>query len=341
MSVRKYAWGWDCYKDMCQAATRQISSVNIFHLVDPELVPMLANQPAADFDRTELPALRVATDRIFEQIGAPFDPPRVVLVPGAAGSPEVQLRIFASRGLRPKPAIYSIHGGGFVLGSAAAHDGIHWRLAEHIDADVIAVDYRLAPETPFPGPLEDCYAGLRWLFANADSLGVDPKRIVISGSSAGGGLAAALALLAHDRNDVQPAGLMLAYPMLDHRTGTADDPYINPTVGQLGWTAEHNRFGWSAMRGNYQLDDDRRAYFSPMLADGLGVLPPTFIAVGSLDLFLEEDVAFALRVSRAGVPMECHVYPGAVHGFDLLGDTSLGRQFRHDQREALRRWFRR
>jgi acetyl esterase len=200
------------------------------------------------------------------------------------------------------------------------------------------VEYRLAPETPFPGPVEDCYAGLRWVFENAASLGIDGQRIAIMGDSAGGGLAAATTLFARDRKEFLPAGVMLIYPMLDHRSGSAQDVQPNPTTGGFVWTAEDNRFGWSAMKGSYSVEDERAGYFSPSLVGSLEGFPPLFLAVGALDLFFEEGVNFSLRASRAGVPVECHVYPGAVHGFDLVGDTALGRQFRFDQRAALSRW---
>jgi acetyl esterase len=281
---------------------------------------------------------RDATEKFFRSRGKSAREPQVIRVSGAG--PEVELRIYAPPGEGRKPAIYNIHGGGFVMGSASSIDGLNWQLAEEMGAVVVTVDYRLAPETPFPGSVEDCYVGFRWLLANAVSMDADPDRIVVMGDSAGGGLAAALTLWARDRNDLCPAALMLVYPALDHRTGSGSGPHPTATIGHIGWTADHNRFAWSALRGDYKLDDARVAYFSPALATDLQGLPPLFIAVGALDLFLEEEVDFALRASRAGVPVECHVYPGAIHGFDLIGDTSIGRQFRHDRREALCRWFR-
>jgi acetyl esterase/lipase len=131
---------------------------------------------------------------------------------------------------------------------------------------------------------------------------------------------------------------MLIYPMLDHRTGSDQDIQPNSTTGGYVWKAQDNRFGWSAMKGTYAVDDERAGYFSPSLAERLDGFPPLFLAVGALDLFLEEGVNFALRASRTGVPVEIHVYPGAVHGFDLMGDTGLGRQFRFDRHTALSRW---
>ncbi|MGQ3215329.1 MAG: alpha/beta hydrolase [Shinella sp.] len=307
-------------------------------LVDPELRPFLLGGAGFGLNAGNLADVRAAVEQSFGQMGMIGEAPRIVDVAGPAGGPPVQLRIYTPPGAGPRPAIYNIHGGGYVLGSAASNDGLNRQLATETASVVVSVDYRLAPETPFPGPVEDCYAGLRWLFKNADMLGVDERRITIMGDSAGGGLAAATTLLARDRGEFLPSGVMLIYPMLDQRTGSDRDVQPNPTTGGYIWTAEDNRFGWSSMKGSYAIDDARASYFSPGLAERLDGLPPLFLAVGALDLFLEEGVSFALRASRAGVPVECHVYPGAVHGFDLIGETSLGRQFRFDRAAALSRW---
>jgi acetyl esterase len=307
-------------------------------LVDPELRPFLLQGAGLGLTADNLADVRAMVEQSFGQLGMVGEAPRIVTVAGPPGTPPIQLRIYTPPGTGPKPAIYNIHGGGYVLGSAASNDGLNWQLATENASIVVSVDYRLAPETPFPGPVEDCYAGLRWLFDNAATLDLDDLRITIMGDSAGGGLAAATTLLACDRKEFLPSGVMLVYPMLDHRTGSDRDVQPNPTTGGFVWTAEDNRFGWSAMKGTYAADDERAGHFSPSLAERLDGFPPLFLAVGALDLFLEEGVNFALRASRAGVAVECHVYPGAVHGFDLMGETSLGRQFRFDRAAALKRW---
>jgi acetyl esterase len=307
--------------------------------LDPELRPFLAAGPSVALTDAGLEEARATTTQYFQHLGLAREAPRLEHTPGSATGPPVPLRIYAPPGPGPKPAIFNLHGGGYVMGSAASIDGLNWRLATENGTVVVTAEYRLAPETPFPGPVEDCYAGLRWVFENAASLDVDPRRIVIMGDSAGGGLAAATTLLARDRKEFLPAGAMLIYPMLDHRSGSDRDLHPNPTTGAFVWTADNNHFGWSAMRGAYAIDDQRAGYFSASLAESLEGFPPLFLAVGALDLFLEEGVDFALRASRAGVPVECHVYPGAVHGFDLMGDTALGRQFQLDQRAALTRWI--
>lgn len=214
------------------------------------------------------------------------------------------------------PLLY-IHGGGFVLGCPEMADDYLADLANRLKMVIVAVDYRLAPEHPFPAPLEDCYTVLEWMVRNSKPLGLDINRLVVMGHSAGAGLAAALAIAVRDRQQHSIAGLVLVYPMLDHRTGSSSAPADNPTTGKTGWGRQANQFCWQCMQGSYVLDDESAPLFSPALAPDLQGLPPSFISVGALDLFLEEDVDFALKLSRSGVPVELHVYPGVPHLFDL------------------------
>ncbi|XXD92701.1 alpha/beta hydrolase [Pseudomonas sp. Z4-7] len=233
----------------------------------------------------------------------------------------LRLCLYRPKGLGPDaslPAILSIHGGGFVLGRPEMADDFLADLADELSAFIVAVDYRLAPEHSFPAPLDDCYSALAWLFENSQDLSLDPRRIAVMGHSAGGALAAALAIMARDRARFPLAGQVLIYPMLDHRTGSAQSPYPSGQTGTFSWLPEPNQFCWTCLRGGYALDDERVGLFSPALQPDLRNLPPTFIAVGSQDLFLEEDVDFAMRLSRAGVAMELHVYPGAPHMFDQV-----------------------
>ena len=239
----------------------------------------------------------------------------------------------------PGPALLYLHGGGYVVGSAENVDEWGLLFAQMSGAVVINAHYRKAPETTFPGPLEDAYDALKWTYTNADMLGIDPKRISVMGHSAGGGLAAALALLARDRGDLPIRAQFLIYPMLDYRTGTAEAPVDNPFTGEFVWTRASNRFGWSALRGDYDLRGPRLGHFSPALAAEVADLPPTFMSTGALDLFLEEDMAYGLRLSRAGVPVDLHVYPGAVHAFDLERETRLTRNANDDLITAMARWM--
>jgi acetyl esterase/lipase len=206
---------------------------------------------------------------------------------------------------QPGPALLWIHGGGYVIGTAQQDDALCARFAHKLGITVAAVDYRLAPEHPYPVPLEDCYAALTWLAALP---AVDPSRVAIGGASAGGGLAAALALLARDRGEVTPIAQLLAYPMLDDRSGSTPE---NPNYRL--WSPKSNRFGWAAYLGNA---DPKVAV--PARHEDLSGLPPAWIGVGTNDLFHDEDLAYAERLTAAGVPCHVEVVTGAFHGFDLV-----------------------
>ncbi|MBB5896541.1 acetyl esterase/lipase [Kutzneria kofuensis] len=191
-----------------------------------------------------------------------------------------------------------------------------------------SVEYRLAPEHPFPAPLEDCYAGLRWL---AEDPGVDRTRIAIGGASAGGGLAAALALLVRERGEVTPVFQLLIYPMLDDRT--ADRTDVDPRTLRL-WSQHSNRFGWRSYLG--AAVKDVRYLAAAGRCEDLAGLPPAWIGVGTRDLFLDEDVAYAARLTDAGVPCTLEVVPGAYHGFDATErSAAVSRDFRRAQLSAL------
>jgi acetyl esterase/lipase len=206
---------------------------------------------------------------------------------------------------QPGPALLWIHGGGYVMGSAQQDDALCRRFTRELGITVAAVDYRLAPEHPYPAPLEDCYSALTWL---AGLPAVDRARLAIGGASAGGGLAAALALLARDRGELTPTLQLLAYPMLDDRSGAGPK---NPNYRL--WGPKSNRFGWSAYLGNA---DPKIAV--PARHDDLSGLPPAWIGVGTHDLFHDEDLAYAERLTAAGVPCHVEVVQGAFHGFDLV-----------------------
>ncbi|MBV8863402.1 MAG: alpha/beta hydrolase [Mycobacterium sp.] len=206
---------------------------------------------------------------------------------------------------QPAAALLWIHGGGYVIGSAQQEDVLCQRFTRELGVTVAAVDYRLAPKYPYPAPLEDCYSALTWL---AGLPAVDPARVAIGGPSAGGGLAAALALLARDRGEVTPALQLLAYPMLDDRSGAGPE---NPK--HRLWSRKSNRFGWGAYLGNA---DPQVAV--PGRRDDLSGLAPAWIGVGTHDLFHDEDLAYAERLTAAGVPCQIEVVSGAFHGFDLV-----------------------
>lgn len=307
------------------------------HLVDPELAPFLAMFPSMMLSLDTLDAMRNRELPLppVEESGVDLER---VMIPGPEGAPEVMLHIYRPRAAaRPLPCIYHIHGGGYVGGKAGDLEPVHRPLAAQLGCAIVSVDYRLAPETVFPGPVEDCYAGLAWTVGNAERLGVDSARLGVMGESAGGGLAAALALLARDRGEYRLAFQHLIYPMLDDRT-CVNEPH--PYAGEFLWHAHNNRFGWTSLLGHAPGGEGVSPYAAPARADDLAGLPPTFISTGALDLFLDEDIVYAQRLMRAGVPTELHVYPGAFHAFDMMPGAAVAEQSRRDSRAALARFLR-
>jgi acetyl esterase/lipase len=246
--------------------------------------------------------------------------------------------INAAAGDRKRPAVLHIHGGGFVAGTAAEAVVPMQQVARDHDCVIVSVDYRLAPETRFPGPLEDNYAALKWLHDSAASLGVDTSRIAVMGLSAGGGLAAMLTIAARDRGEVPIAFQLLSYPMLDDRTGSSRP--VPPYIGAYVWGPASNRFGWSALLGVPAGSRIVPPGAVPARADSLAGLPPAFIGVGSIDLFVDEDVAYARRLIDSGVPTQLCVVPGAYHGFDLFApEAPVSRAYRATCNAALARAF--
>ena len=307
------------------------------HLVDPELAPLLELFPTEQFSTERLPTIR---SRELPVENNPGLAARVAMetraVPGPDGAPQVSVRIYTPReGNGVRPCIVHMHGGGFVVGTAAMLDPMHRALALDLNCVIVSVDYRLAPETPFPGGIEDCYAALAWLFTEAPNLEVDSGRIGVMGESAGGGLAAALALLARDREEYPLAFQHLIYPMLDDRTCVSRNPH--PHTGEYIWTPHNNTFGWTALLNAPPGSDGVSMYAAPARAEDLSGLPKTFISTGALDLFLEEDMEYARRLMREGVPVELHVYPGAYHAFDLQFDARVAVDAKRDSSSALRR----
>jgi triacylglycerol lipase len=318
--------------------------MNTRHLVDPALESFL-EAPPLEITLETLPAVREGLKALYASFLGEGDAEVTVAehtVPGPPGSPDVRVYVYTPPGPKTaRPALLHIHGGGFILGDAAMMTPLSQVRARALDCVVVSVDYRLAPETPYPGPVEDCYAGLSWMVAHAAELGIDPTRIAVGGESAGGGLSAALCLLARDRGGPAVAFQFLIYPMLDHRTATPADPYRNGFAGEFAWTQPSNRFGWKAMLGDIDPAGQVPGTCSPSRAMTLAGLPPTFIAVGALDLFVDEDVDYATRLMREGVPTELHVYPGAFHAFDAIAAAPVAIQFQEDCARALNRAFKR
>ena len=254
-------------------------------------------------------------------------------VPGAPGDPDVAVRLHRERDVTlPRPGLISIHGGGYVIGSHLGDDGRFDGWCTTLQCVGISVGYRLAPETPYPGPLEDCYAALRWAYLNAAELGIDQDRIGVIGGSAGGGLAAGLALLARDRGEIPVGFQVLSYPMLDDRLQTESG-----RAGAPLWGPETNQYGWRAYLGAYRSnDDDVPAYAVPARARDLTGLPPAFVTVGNLDGLLDEDLDYARRLIAAGVPTDVHVFADGPHAFDsMLPNTAIAARARRTLEDWL------
>ncbi len=307
------------------------------HLVDPELVAILDQIPASVLSAETLGRARAMTSQAsanLSQSSALSVSER--FIPGPEGAPDVRVLVYLPNSVqRPLPVLLWLHGGGYVMGSAGAEDLMVKSIVSAIGCAAVSVDYRLAPETPHPGPVEDCYAALKWLSTLADELGIDPLRIAVGGSSAGGGLAAALALLTRDRGEFSLMFQFLLAPMLDDRTSTLAEPH--PYTGEFIWTPPANRFGWTSLLGHEPGGPDVSPYAAAARAQQLEAIPPPFINVGALDLFVEEDLEYARRLMRAGVPTELHVYPGAYHGFRMVADAQVTQAAQRDQLAALKR----
>lgn len=296
---------------------------------------VLSVLPEKLLDLTDISVTRAGLDALMSQMPSPELPAQISVeeaqIPGIGTDPDVPIRIYKPESLPPNaPGLVWIHGGGMVLGSAEMDDAGSAAMAEQHQCVVISVDYRLAPENPYPAPLHDCYAALKWFAKNANSLGVSSDRIAIGGASAGGGLAAGTALMARDKGGPNLIFQLLVFPMLDHRNET---PSSFGTSDTRVWNREANIIAWEAYLNNIE---PIPSYASPSITDDLSGLPPTYINVGTLDIFVDEDIDYAARLSQAGVPVELHVYPGAFHGSNgFVAESSLSLRWAADQSAAL------
>ncbi len=317
--------------------------MNFLERLDPELKAAVNSLPPdRGLDLTNITAARARMKKLVMQLLSGLPPVEGVISqdyfapPPSPSEPNVRVRIYKPHDPpNALPALFWIHGGGYVMGDIEQDDRLMKQLVKRIGCVAASVDYRVAPEHPFPAPVEDCYAGLKWLFDNADQLGVDKSRIAIGGASAGGGLAAGLALLVRDRKEVPVIFQLLIYPMIDDRNQTpASYAITDPRV----WNRESNRLGWKAYLGREGGAPDVSPYAAAARATDLTNLPPAFISVGTLDLFVDENIEYAQRLIQAEVPTELHVYPGAFHGFDLFAPAAqVSKQFKADRDNALKR----
>jgi len=307
-------------------------------------------RPAIEQVRSDLrsPALYLSTDLtsnarlrfVRTLLSLPVPKPPAVSVTdqtavGRGAKPDVPVVVYqpANR-TPPSGALLWIHGGGMVLGHPKQGHGFCSRAATELGLLVISVDYRLAPEDPFPAGLDDCCTALDWLHRTADDLGVDPDRIAVGGDSAGGGLAAAVAQVSLDGGTAPVRFQLLVYPMIDDRTALCDDHHGR---GTFMWTPASNRFAWTSYLGHLPTQREDRPYAAPAQRSDLRGLAPAWIGVGDLDLFFAEDVEYAKRLEEAGVRCELHVEPGMYHGADsILTKAPSMRAFRDRMIEALR-----
>ena len=309
--------------------------------IDPELLPSIEMIPAdGSFNFDDLPAAREMSAKMFSEMAAQMPPvdgveSQDLKIPGPAGAPDITARLYKPKDLSgSKPGMLWIHGGGYILGDLDVDDYNLRQMCVNTGCVILSTNYRLAPENPFPDPVEDCYTSLKWMVKNSESLGIDKSRIAIGGGSAGGGLAAGLVIMTRDRGEIEVVFQLLIYPMLDDRNITLSSHTI---TDQRTWDREKNIFAWKAYLGDSAKDGNVSPYAAAARAKDLSGLPPAYIAVGELDLFLDEDIEYAQRLLQAGVSTELHVYPGAIHGFDSILTASVSKRFREERDSAVRK----
>ena len=314
----------------------EVGNMNI-NLVDPELVPFLERFPPLDI-WSDLPGFRKKYAQRIEDLRV--DLPVIEGVDSDDYTVDVDLLTGVNiRVYRPAdceedlPAMLWLHGGGYCLGSIQIDDEFARNMVKNVGCVVVSVDYRLAPENRFPGALDDAYAVLKWIFLKANGLYIDAKRIAVGGISAGAGLAAGLALAARDRGEIELIFQSLWCPMLDDRNNYVSSYSINdPRV----WSRDDNLRAWRAYLGKDGGGSDTSPYAAPCRAQKLSGLPPVYMRVGSLDLFLDEDTAYAQRLVAAGVQTDFAVIDGAFHAFEMLPGAELSRQVRDGHFAAIR-----
>lgn len=309
---------------------------------DPEIAPMVPMLPTVS-DWSDMPAARRGMAKMFEKLGAAgLTPPAGVTwqdrpIPGPEGAPDVTVRVYRPPGnAEPRPGVIHIHGGGFCVGSIETeHLGAAATCAK-TDAVVASVDYRLAPENPFPAGLEDCYATLRWMHAEARELGVDPERIGVSGQSAGGGIAAGLTLLARDRGGPAICYQVLGIPELDDRLET---PSMRQFTDTPLWNRPNAIVSWQYYLG--ENSSEVSPYAAPARAEDLSGLPPAYIATMEFDPLRDEGIQYAMRLLEFGVSVELHQFPGTFHGSALVGNAEVSKRAAREMTDALKRGLRR
>jgi acetyl esterase/lipase len=299
-------------------------------ILDTELAAGLKSLPPMEFSPQTLPVMRELG--AFGAVDCPADLERQELLAGPAG--DVAVTLYRPAGAsEPLPCLLWMHGGGMVIGNRHINDEALLTWCREFSCVCVTVEYRLAPEAPYPAALDDCYTALMHLISHADALGIDGARLGVGGQSAGGGLAAALALRIRDEGEHRLAFQYLEYPMLDDRQITPSSRLDELPM----WNREANAFGWRCYLGDLYGTERVPAYAAPARIEDVTGLPPTFVCVGTADGFRDEDIAYAARLNLAGVPTELHVYAGAPHAFQLFADSEVGRCGVRDSESWLRR----
>jgi len=304
--------------------------------IHPELRIVWKNFPKLSFNRWNVRLFQWLTKLQPKQKAPANLQVEDIYIQSQADQHRIRLRVYKPKPMTtPAPVLAWMHGGGFIIGAPEQNDRYIFDLASELGIVVVSIDYRLAPQNPFSIPLDDCYAALQWIHAHPQLLGIDPQRIAIGGASAGGGLAATLAQMAHDRGEVPVVFQLLIYPMLDDRTALRTDI---PHAELMTWDQKSNRFGWECYLHQAAGLEVAPPYAVAARRKDLMGLPPTWIGVGTLDLFYDEDLAYAQKLNEAGIECEVRVIPGAFHGFDAFDDDlPIIRDFRKSQMLALKK----
>lgn len=307
--------------------------------IDPELAEFVEMLPLGDW--TDPVGARAAMDDLIATLNATVDATGVVVedrtVPGPPGAPDVRVRVYApATRTVAVPGLLDIHGGGFVVGTIEMEHAVAARLVRSLGIVVVVVDYRLAPEDPFPAGLEDCYATLQWMVAHAPSLGIDPTRVGVFGQSAGGGLAAALALLARDRRGPALCFQFLGIPELDDRLET---PSMVQFVDTPVWHRANATLSWRYYLGE-GTGGDISPYAAPARATDLRGLPPAYVSTMEFDPLRDEGILYALRLLQAGVPVELHQFPGTFHGSAAIPTAAVSKRGAAEMLDVLQRGLR-
>jgi acetyl esterase/lipase len=311
---------------------------NQFSEVHPELQQFVKRMPRITFSNRNLWFWRFL-DNVLWRRKIPEDISiENICIPSQETGMNLRLRIYRSKSLNASaPVLVWLHGGGYIVGKPEQDDFCCIQYVREAGIVVVSVDYRYAPEHPFPAALEDGYSALIWVKSHAEQLSIDSTRIAIGGASAGAGLAAALIQLANDRNEIKPSFQLLVYPMLDDRTSLRTD-IVNHR--NMIWSQDSNRFGWKSYLGKECGAKDVPAYSVPGRREDLSGLPPAWIGVGTLDLFHDEDVEYAQKLSSCGVECEIFIIPGAFHGFDVFDpQIPIIQDFRKSQISAMKKYL--